>query len=145
MIEKLNYPRINDSCSCGRKDCIFCDPIKYEERQTKWNTCRICGYDERTKTDKQKYVMNGLCNKCREKEDRKYDFKNYAEKEGRVTRDDEIMCPYCGFVLEDDVFEYHDTSTFQCPECDKKSDLSVEYTAHFTTSKIEEEEDDNRL
>lgn len=105
-----------------------------EDFDNKWHTCWVCGYDDRTKTDKNKYCMSGICNVCRKKRDREYDFKQ-GQEHGSCTRDDEIMCPYCGYVQDQDVFEMHDSTSFTCPECDKESDLDKEYTTHFTTTK----------
>ena len=56
-------------------------------------------------------------------------------KDGKITRDDDIMCPYCGYVVDSIDGEMHSSSTWECPECEKESDLSVDYTAHFTTTK----------
>ncbi|KKN97040.1 hypothetical protein LCGC14_0159970 [marine sediment metagenome] len=81
--------------------------------------------------------MDGCCQVCREKREDESDFEE-AKKEGKITRNDSIMCPYCGYVLENDSWEYNDSKEFDCPECDKKSELSVEYTPHYTTTKIDE-------
>ena len=84
--------------------------------------------------------MMGCCNKCRTDRERKQEFE-YSKKEGKATRDDEIMCPYCGYVDTTDIWECHNSKSFECPECEKESELSVEYTAHFTTYKKDEEND----
>ena len=47
------------------------------------------------------------------------------------------MCPYCGDIVEDDVCEYRNDSSFHCSECGKDSDLNVDYTVHFTTTQRE--------
>ena len=113
-----------------------------QELDKEWNTCRYCGItkekiqEQKENSDKYiyNYVMNGECNICRDKRKDKSDFEE-AKKEGEITRDDSIMCLYCGYVQEDDVYEYANSSEWNCPECNKDSKLSIESTMHFTTSK----------
>ena len=133
---------------CGSTDikedaCVTCgltgQKIEREmkERYDKnWKTCKHCGVKDGEV--KGNYVMDGSCRKCRERIDREFDFNYSKENGGSIRRDDDIMCPYCGYVLEDDTYEYHNDKSFDCPECGKTSDLEVEYTTHFTTSKRED-------
>ncbi len=125
--------------------CIECNEKESEEesgwcteckkkRDEIWNTCKHCGAKD--KENKDNYVINSCCSNCSDKIDKKIDFKS-AQEDGCVTRDESIMCPYCGYVLDIDTQEYHDSKEFDCPECEKKSDLSVEYTTHWTTTKKE--------
>lgn len=120
---------------CNEKEAetgsVFCKDCK-KKRDDVWNTCKHCGTKDGK--DKSNYVMNSCCRNCRDKIDKKIDFNN-AKKDGYITRDESIMCPYCGYVVDIDTHEYHDSKEFECPECDKESELSVEYTAHFTTTK----------
>ena len=112
-----------------------------EEFDKKWCTCKHCGI---TKQDIEKqrkegkyshnYVMCGCCDVCKEKIQDKEDFEE-AQDTGSVTRDDSIMCPYCGYVKESDVYEYNDDTSFECPECGKESELTIEATFHYTTKK----------
>lgn len=97
----------------------------------RWKTCATCGTVDGQ--DKSNYVYSGKCRKCRESSDNAYDFKQ-AQENGSIRRDDSIMCPYCGHVLTD-VFEEHNSKTFTCGKCERDSDLDVEYTVHFTTTK----------
>ncbi len=83
------------------------------------------------------WVMDSYCRECRKNIENKIDFDS-AEEDGYIRRDDSIMCPYCGYVLENDSWEYDGSKEFDCPECDKKSELSVEYTPYYTTTKIDE-------
>lgn len=117
--------------------------MKEEDFEKRWNTCRYCGITkERLKELKEQtgkcqsnYVMDGICRTCREKKQDESDFEE-AKKDGEITRDESIMCPYCGFVVDNDLGEYNeDDSLFDCPECDQKSELYIEYTTHFTTKK----------
>lgn len=86
---------------------------------------------------------DGYCLCCKfEKEkiqDRERDKKTALE-DGSITRDNEIMCPYCGYV-EEDSCDYHNSSLFHCYECEKESELSIDYTPHFTTTVIKKYED----
>jgi len=102
------------------------------------NTCRHCGFKDEALTGIKNYhqfVIGGICNKCTKKRDIVYDF-NEAKENGRISRDNEIMCPYCGYV-DSDSWEHNDSSTYNCPECGEESELNVEYTANYTTTKKE--------
>lgn len=114
-----------------------------EDFDKEWGTCKHCGITKEGITIKKaastsyyyNYVMNGQCKICKDKKDREYDFKE-ASRDGSITREESIMCPYCGDVVEDDLSELHGDTKFTCYECDKESDLSVEYSASYTTTKI---------
>jgi len=113
-----------------------------EERDREWETCRHCGITktkikelkEQTGKYSSNYVMDGQCKECRNKKENESDFEE-AELNGTIRRDDSIMCPYCGYVDDEIEGEQHNCSTFDCPECEKESNLEVEYTSHFTTTK----------
>lgn len=112
-------------------------------------TCRDCGITQREidqrKADGERiwnYVLCGQCRDCRVKQDNAYDF-DHAKREGYVARDDSIMCPYCGDVIYDDLYDYHNDDAYRCEECGKVSTLCVEYTVHFTTTKVDNDDDDN--
>jgi hypothetical protein len=139
MIEKLENPLKNDKCSCGWKGCLWCDEEYAKKRDTEWHTCKYCGYDDRDESKKirGKWCMDGVCNACRLKKEREREM-HYAKEEGKTTREDEILCPYCGFAETDELYDYRDGDDWTCPECDKKCDLSVEVTYTFTASKKEE-------
>ena len=119
-----------------------------EQLDKRWYTCRKCGITkedliknkEKTGKFQSNYVSDGMCRICREIKENTDDFEE-AKRTGAITRDESIMCPYCGFILDIDLFEYHNDSNFSCPKCDKDSDLTVEYTAHFTTTKKEGKND----
>ena len=53
-----------------------------------------------------------------------------------LTRD-EIVCPYCGFVHDQDIWEWRDLATAECYECDETFNLEIEDTVfYYTTSKL---------
>ena len=47
---------------------------------------------------------------------------------------DEIICPFCGTVVESNEYDESD-HVGTCCECGKEFDLVVEYSVSFTTSK----------
>lgn len=50
--------------------------------------------------------------------------------------EDEIICPWCGYVIDSCEYDGSDDgTTIECPECEKKMDLRVEYSMTFTTKK----------
>ena len=104
----------------------------------RWNTCEQCGVKKGE--DKYNFVYDGKCRKCRDRIDKAYDFER-AKEDGHITRDDSIMCPYCGRVVDQDLYDYHDSKCFECPECDKVSDMEIEHTLNITTTKREEKND----
>lgn len=115
------------------KGSAFCKSCK-KKRDEIWNTCKTCGVKDGEHPSN--WVMDSECRICRKKREDELDFAE-AEENGTITRDDSIMCPHCGYVNEE-VFEEHDSKSWTCPNCEKESDLSVEYTTHFTTTKTEE-------
>ena len=50
-------------------------------------------------------------------------------------REDRIKCPYCGYI-EGDSWEFgKDSTEYECPSCEKKSDLEVEIEVLYTTKR----------
>lgn len=125
---------------CNIKEAVinscFCEDCK-KEKDRDWKTCRICGIFDNDNL-KHNYVINSICRDCREKKENKEDF-DEACINGEITRDNNIMCPYCGNVNEDS-WEYNDCDKYTCGNCDRTSELSVEYTTHYTTKKKEVKE-----
>ena len=48
---------------------------------------------------------------------------------------DKIVCPFCGELYTDDIYEYHDSDgeCFTCDECGKEFLLGVEFDVTFST------------
>jgi len=126
---KCNEVEITDGITC--QDC---EKKSQEEFNRKWETCRSCGIKKGEKSDN--YVIAGKCRECKEAETNKSDFED-AERNGSISRDNSIMCPYCGDV-DSDSWEHNDDNEYTCQSCNKTSDLSVEYTPNYTTTKREE-------
>lgn len=99
-------------------------------------TCPIC-----EKEENKYWIENyGMCIWCKMKSDEQknneYDKKEALSK-GEISRDNSIMCPYCGAIFEDDIGELQNNDEFECDECEKVCDLSVDFTVHWTTSQKE--------
>lgn len=103
--------------------------------EDKFHTCRHCGIKDGE--DTSNWVILNECRKCRQRREDESDYEE-AKESGKVMRNGSIMCPYCGYVQTDDVYEWDRHTEWVCPACDKKSDLAVDYTVHFTTSRREE-------
>ena len=56
-------------------------------------------------------------------------------KEIDCDRTDEIVCPYCGYEFSDS-YEYRDSGVIDCGDCDRKINLTVDYSVSYSTSKI---------
>jgi DNA-directed RNA polymerase subunit RPC12/RpoP len=126
---------------CGKEESLvgsgFCNSCN-KVRDDKWHTCKHCGHKEERNEGKFdcNWVIDSCCKKCRDKIKNESDFKE-AQEDGKITRDNSIMCPYCGYIDEYDIYDYKDSNKYRCSECNKESSLSVEYTVHYTTEKVE--------
>ena len=127
--EKMKCLECNNKESIGTS--CYCEGCK-AKKEKEWSTCRKCGAVDGE--DKSNYVHSSLCKKCTDKRESELDFE-HAKENDYVTREESIMCPYCGYVEDMDIQEYHNCKSFNCPECEKESSLEIEYTSHFTTSK----------
>lgn len=95
--------------------------------------CPIC------KKEENKYWIekDGMCIWCRfkaQQQKENEEDKKQALSDGKISRDNSIMCPYCGEIFEDDTNELRNSDKFECYECEKVSNLSVDFTVHYTTS-----------
>lgn len=92
------------------------------------------------------------CIWCRKEHNEEYDgyfcsekCEKYYDKRWEMTTrvDDEIMCPYCGNVESNDLWEYddynEDYAIHECVECGKKFELSVSVTTTYEAEPLEEE------
>lgn len=59
-------------------------------------------------------------------------------EEGSSSNEDNIICPHCGNVCSED--DLHETTDTYCDECDKEFHVEIEYTPHYSTSKLEKKE-----
>jgi NAD-dependent SIR2 family protein deacetylase len=68
----------------------------------------------------------------------------YYDKSWEMTTrvDDEIMCPYCGNVESDDLWEYgyynEGYYIHECVECGKKFELSISVTTTYKAEPLKE-------
>jgi hypothetical protein len=102
--------------------------------EAQWHTCKHCGI--KNGEDISNWVFSYECRKCREKRENEQDFEE-SKKEGEITRDNSIMCCYCGYVDYDECYEYNNNDTWTCPECEKQHGLLVDFTTHYKTYKKE--------
>ena len=63
--------------------------------------------------------------------------------ENEIWKDDDIVCPYCKYHLEDDdaevLYREYDNEEFECPECGRKFFLTSGYDWWYTTTPMVEE------
>lgn len=70
--------------------------------------------------------------------------KKKEEWENKHEDCDKIVCPYCDYEFEygDDDYSYKDgEEEMECPECNKKFNCITEVTYSYSTSKLEEYEE----
>jgi DNA-directed RNA polymerase subunit M/transcription elongation factor TFIIS len=81
----------------------------------------------------------GHCVWCQfkiEDEQRKKHECEDAIKEGEGKSKVGIICPHCGYMIEDDLQEF-DRGIHKCDECNKEFELEIEWTATYSTCKVE--------
>ncbi len=92
------------------------------------------------KEQKEKYWVekHGVCYWCHDKNAEEkwleHTKKETVEK-GSSFNEDCIICPYCGYVCSED--DLHESTDTYCDGCEKEFHLEVEYTPHYSTSKLE--------
>lgn len=99
--------------------------------------CSVC----KKEAEDTKY-WGGKCFSCycdfSKANERRYQIED-AISEGEGRSEDGIICPYCGDMIEDDLYEYRQHK-YRCDKCNKQYELEVEYKATFITRRIVEEE-----
>ena len=80
-----------------------------------------------------KYKFQDKCWTCKEKERLAYDSEDAIKNEG-TTSDRFICCPYCGSDYGTD--EMHESQKCDCDGCGKEFYVEIEYSASYTTSKV---------
>ena len=73
------------------------------------------------------------CDECKEKIRKKVEF----QSEGETWRENNIICPFCGYEYDDyDSYSYeYSEDEVECVNCGKKFDLTVEDIRYFSTQK----------
>ena len=97
-------------------------------------TCPVCNKDEEEFWIK-KYGMCFWCNHKKQEKEALERLKKRVAEEGESSNEDYIICPYCSCENSSDELN-HTTDTY-CDECGKEFHLEVEYSASYSTSKIE--------
>lgn len=100
--------------------------------------CKICGQEI---SEYQHNYNHDMCYSCAEDE---Y-YKNLAEDlqknlQTAVNWEDEVICPYCGYRIEDDEGYYvrEGTGEEECPRCGKIFDFEACVEVTYSTSRKEE-------
>jgi transposase-like protein len=60
------------------------------------------------------------------------------DKEIFTTLQSFVTCPYCGHICTSS-FVYDNSDEYECPECEKTSNLEVVLTVKYTTRKKQED------
>jgi hypothetical protein len=97
--------------------------------------CNICHKLE-TEYWLEKYGMCFWCNNKQQDEKWKKQIVKETLEKGSSYNEDIIICPYCGY--ENDDCEMNETTDTYCDECGKKFHLEVEWSASYSTNKIED-------
>lgn len=74
--------------------------------------------------------QNQLCFSCAKKErQRKLAEKLQEDEETETDFEDEVVCPYCGYRMQDDCGDFvsEGSGEYDCPECGK----TFEFEAHI--------------
>jgi transposase-like protein len=63
-------------------------------------------------------------------------------EEGKFEYEDEILCPYCGEVYEDDEYQFYEEGEHEveCYHCEKTFNLNTHVTYSYSTNIIDEDE-----
>jgi len=66
--------------------------------------------------------------------------KDWNERFDRIIEDDDIECPYCGDVINEDQHDYFGSSSDQedikCSQCGKKFRCYAEYSVTYSSAKV---------
>lgn len=109
--------------------------IAEEKVMVECNSCHK--QEDKYWTDK----YGGICYWCNKKiVDEKWKNQTITEtiKKGKSYNEDIIICPYCGY--ENDESDLHETTDIYCGDCGKEFHLEVEWSASYSTSKIEDKQ-----
>lgn len=75
-----------------------------------------------------------LCDACRDKIDREYDY----QSAGETIQERTLVCPHCGHEYEDyDAYGFDEggTDEVECEACGRKFDLEIECIRRYSTKR----------
>lgn len=102
--------------------------------------CKVCGKEI---GEYEHSWNNGMCFDCIREEQHK-NLSAMLQKNLQTSTDyeDEIVCPYCGYRMEDTESYYigQGQGEDECPECGKTFDFEVHIEVTYSTSRKEEDE-----
>ena len=99
--------------------------------------CKVCG--EKIYSYEH-YFFNDTCFSCRKRqqsEELATSLQNDEETE--TCCEDEIVCPYCGYRIQDDdgYFEREQNGEFECYNCGKTFHYEVDIEVTYSTQRID--------
>lgn len=101
--------------------------------------CKKCG---RSITDYEQHYKNGLCFWCYELGQRANQAESLQNNEETETyAEDCVICPWCGYRIEEDgdcYFINEGEGEYECPECGKEFCFSTEQTVTYNTWRKDE-------
>jgi len=92
---------------------------------------RIC---PECKKERSMWNDDKECFECRDKK-RIAKLGKEVVEEGESYNEDEIICPWCGADYGTD--DMQESTDCNCYECDKKFHVDIEYSASYSTSKLQ--------
>lgn len=105
-------------------------------------TCKVCG---RNLSNYEEAYCNGMCILCNAKVEKdNYRLKRKTElqanREKETFREEEVICPYCGEVIDDSDGEYvrEGGGDIECPECGETFILETEIRILYSTRRKDE-------
>lgn len=111
---------------CGIKLTHENSPIGWAYCSEHWK-CLDCGESDRRKLCL--FTEGVLCDPCHKRRvnERIEDFK------GAPKYSDQLICPYCGYVIVD-AWEIS-SDTYECPDCENDFDIERHVSFEYTTRK----------
>lgn len=100
--------------------------------------CKICG----KKIDEFDHTLyDDKCYDCREKQ-YKYNLTRalQEDEETETYYEDEVVCPYCGYRMEDDdnYFVREQVGEYKCPECGGTFRFETNIEITYSTQRMEQ-------
>lgn len=103
------------------------------------NKCKKCQHEI---SEYENAYNNGMCYDCKKEEyraERAEALQN--DWETTVEYEDEVVCPYCGYCIEDEdgYYERKGNGQDKCPKCGKMFNFEVYIDITYSTSRLKGE------
>ena len=124
------------------KKCYVCDGTKptglFAYRCEIHEVCDSCGIGRKKLKEPPWGTTTGfICQPC-ENARRKRAIKDFEDTEvdnWDFQMRDDVKCVYCGYEFQPD--DFYETGNMECPNCDSKIHVEVEYDPYYTITKPE--------